>query len=315
MNRPDKVWRDRGDGPRQPVPTRLLDDRVWLGRLMLGPAVLYIAGLVGVPFILAIVYSMTDVTVGSHDMRFVGLANFERLLHSPAFWAAVKNTAVFTVVSQVLVIVLANILAIALSGDFRGKWLVRFLILLPWVAPISLGAIGWLWMFDPIYSILNWMLRAVGWLGPNDRYIWLGEPHLAMASIIMVNVWRLLPLATIIILAGLSAIPPDLLEAAEVDGAGFFRRHFEIVLPLLLPITLIAMLFGIVFTVSDLIVVFVLTRGGPFNSTQVIASWAYFTGIDGRDLATGAAISLFLFPVLLAVAITLLRIAKRTEVD
>jgi multiple sugar transport system permease protein len=294
---------------------RLLDDRVWLGRLMLGPAVLYIAALVGVPFILAIAYSMTDVTVGSHDMHFVGLANFERLLHSPAFWVAVKNTAIFTVVSQVLVIVLADILAIALSKDFRGKWLIRLLILLPWVAPISLGAIGWLWMFDPIYSVLNWVLRAVGWLGPNGRYIWLGEPHLAMASIIMVNVWRLLPLATIIILAGLSAIPPDLLEAAEVDGAGFFRRHFEIIMPLLLPITLIAMLFGIVFTVSDLIVVFVLTRGGPFNSTQVIASWAYFTGIDGGDLATGAAISLFLFPVLVAVAIIFLRIAKQTEVD
>jgi len=168
-------------------------------------------------------------------------------------------------------------------------------------------------MFDPIYSIFNWVLRAIGWLAPQGRYIWLGQPDLALASIIVVDVWRLLPLATVIILAGLSSIPNDILEAAAIDGAGLIRRSFEIVMPLLLPIMLVAVLFGIVFTVSDLIVVFVLTRGGPFNSTQVLASWAYFTGIDSGDLATGAAISLFLFPMLLAIAVIFLRIAKRTE--
>jgi multiple sugar transport system permease protein len=228
---------------------------------------------------------------------------------------SVKNTILITLVSQFAVVVLANILALALLKDFPGKWLVRLLILLPWVAPISLGSIAWLWMFDPIYSIFNWVLRALGWLGPNGRYIWLGQPNLAMASIIVVNVWRLLPLATIIILAGRSAIPNDLLEAAEIDGAGMLRRTFEIVVPQLLPIMLVAVLFGVVFTVTDLIVVFVLTRGGPFNSTQVLASWAYFTGIDAGDLATGAAISLFLFPVLVAIAVVLLRIAKRAEVS
>ena len=298
------------DGGRR---IHFLDDRLWLGRLMLAPAIVYIVALVGFPFVLAIIYSLSNVTVGSEGFHFVGLANFRQLVNSPQFWVAVKNTIFFTVVSQIAVIVLANILAMALLKDFPGKWLVRLLILLPWVAPISLGSIAWLWMFDPIYSIFNWVLRAVGWLGPNGRYIWLGQPDLAMASIIVVDVWRLLPLATVIILAGLSSIPKDLLEAAAIDGAGVVRRTFEIAMPLLLPIMLFAVLFGVVFTVTDLIVVFVLTRGGPFNSTQVLASWAYFTGIDSGDLATGAAISLFLFPVLVAIAVVLLRIAKRTE--
>jgi multiple sugar transport system permease protein len=289
------------------------DDPVRLGRLMLAPAIIYIVALVGIPFALAIVYSLSNVTVGSPTFRFVGLANFVRLVHSPAFWTALKNTILITIVSQLVVLVLANILASTLLKDFPGKWLVRLLILLPWVAPISLGSIAWLWMFDPIYSIFNWVLQAVGWLGPNQRYIWLGQPNLALASIIVVDVWRLLPLATVIILAGLSSIPNDILEAAAIDGAGIFRRSFEIVLPLLLPIMLVALLFGVVFTVSDLIVVFVLTRGGPFNSTQVLASWAYFTGIDAGDLADGAAISLFLFPVLVAIAAIFLRIAKRAE--
>ena len=289
------------------------DDPVRLGRLMLAPAIIYIVALVGIPFALAIVYSLSNVTVGSPSFRFVGLANFVRLVHSPAFWTALKNTILITIVSQLVVLVLANILASALLKDFPGKWLVRLLILLPWVAPISLGSIAWLWMFDPIYSIFNWVLQAGGWLGPNQRYIWLGQPNLALASIIVVDVWRLLPLATVIILAGLSSIPNDILEAAAIDGAGIFRRSFEIALPLLLPIMLVALLFGVVFTVSDLIVVFVLTRGGPFNSTQVLASWAYFTGIDAGDLADGAAISLFLFPVLVAIAAIFLRIAKRAE--
>lgn len=292
---------------------RFLDDRRWLGRLMLGPTILYIVLLVGLPFVLAILYSLSNVTVGSSTFHFVGLANFVRLVHSPTFWSAVKNTIIITAISQAVVIILANILALALLKDFPGKWLVRLLILLPWVAPISLGSIAWLWMFDPIYSIFNWVLQAVGWLGPNGRYIWLGQPNLAMASIIVVDVWRLLPLATVIILAGLSSIPNDILEAAAIDGAGLTRRIVEIITPLLMPIMLVALLFGVVFTVSDLVVVFVLTRGGPFNSTQVLASWAYFTGIDAGDLASGAAISLFLFPVLVAIAVVFLRIAKRTE--
>jgi multiple sugar transport system permease protein len=217
-------------------------------------------------------------------------------------------------VSQFFVLVLANILAMALIVDFRGKWLVRLLILLPWVAPISLGSIGWLWIFDSIYSIINWTARAVGLFGPDTWPIWLGDPTLAKISVIILNVWRLLPLATVIILAGLTSIPQDIHDAAQVDGAGFWRRHFQITAPLVLPITMVALLFGIIFTFTDMIVVFVLTRGGPYDTTQVIASWAYFTGIQGGDLAGGAAISLFLFPVLVAVAIMFLLFARRAEV-
>jgi len=210
--------------------------------------------------------------------------------------------------------VFANILATALAVDFRGRWLIRMLILLPWVAPISLGSIGWLWIFDSIYSVINWTARAVGLLRPSEWPIWLGQPTLARASIIIVNVWRILPLATVIVLAGLSSIPQDIHAAAEVDGAGFRRHHFQITTPLILPITLVALLFGIIFTFTDMIVVFVLTRGGPYDTTQVIASWAYFTGIQGGDLAGGAAISLFLFPVLAGVAILFLWLARHSEV-
>jgi multiple sugar transport system permease protein len=299
---------------RNRLPSRFADNDRWLWRVMLAPAIFYIILVVGFPFLLSLYYSVSSATVASREVHFVGLENFRRIVESGTFWLALRNTVVITIASQFFVMVFANILATALLVDFRGKWLVRLLILLPWVAPISLGSIGWLWIFDSIYSIINWTARAAGLLGPNEWPIWLGEPNLAKTSIIVVNVWRILPLATVIILAGLSSIPQDIHDAAEVDGAGFWRHHFQITMPLILPITLVALLFGIIFTFTDLIVVFVLTRGGPYDTTQVIASWAYFTGIQGGDLAGGAAISLFLFPVLAVVAILFLWLARRTEV-
>ncbi|MGE5240423.1 MAG: carbohydrate ABC transporter permease, partial [Bacteroidota bacterium] len=144
---------------------RFIDDERWLGRLLIAPAVIYIVALVGFPFLLAIYYSLSDATVGSRTLHFVGLRNFRLIMDNPTFWESLRNAIVFTLVSQVLVVVLAKILALALNRNFRGKWLVRFLILLPWVAPISLGVIGWLWIFDPVYSIINWGMRAIGVFG------------------------------------------------------------------------------------------------------------------------------------------------------
>lgn len=292
----------------------LLDREEWLGPLMIGPAILYIVLLVGFPFFLALYYSLSNITVGSRSLEFVGLRNFESVIATPKFQTSLKNTFIFAFVSQALVLVLAKVLALALQKDFRGKWVVRLLILLPWVAPISLGTIGWLWIFDSIYSVINWTLRAAGIFGPDTWPIWLGKPHLAMGSVIAVHVWRLLPLATVILLAGLTSIPQDIHDAAAVDGAGFWRHLFQINVPLLLPIMTVAMLFGVVFAFTDMIVIYMLTRGGPYDTTQVLASLAFFTGIDGGDLAEGAAISLFLFPVLVAAAFVFLRLARRAEV-
>jgi len=292
----------------------LVDRPEWLGPLMIGPAVLYIVAIVGLPFLLALYYSVSDISMGRRTLGFVGLKNFISVVQTSKFQTSLWNTFVFAIASQVLVIILANILALALLKEFRGKWLVRLLLLLPWVAPISLGTIGWLWILDSIYSVINWSLEAVGLITPDTWPMYLGKPYLAMASVITVHVWRLLPLATVIILAGLTSIPKDIHDAAQVDGASFWRHHFQITVPLIRPILLVALLFGLVFAFTDMVVIFVLTRGGPYDTTQVLASLAFFTGIQGGDLAEGAAIAIFLFPLLLAVAIVFLRIARRSEV-
>jgi multiple sugar transport system permease protein len=281
---------------------------------MLSPALVYIAALVGLPLAMAFVYSVGDVRVGSVGYHFVGLENFRSVIASPTFRGALWHSVVFTACVQAMVLVGGNALALALRDGFRGRGFVRFLVLLPWVAPISLGAIGWKWILDSIYSVINWVLIRAHLVSPFSPPMWLGEPTLAMASLIVVHAWRLLPFATVILLAGLTSIPQEIPEAAAVDGAGFWRIHFEITLPMMRPIIHVAVLFGVVFTFTDMTVVYILTRGGPFDSTQVLPTLAFFTGVLGSDLAAGAAISVFLVPILAFVAWRILRAASRAEV-
>jgi multiple sugar transport system permease protein len=286
----------------------------WLGPAMLLPAVIYVVALVGVPFVLSFFYALGDVKVGSVGWHFVGLANFRSVLENPTFRHALRNSFVFTIASQVLVLVGANVLALTLKDAFRGRGFFRFLILLPWVAPVSIGSIGWKWILDSLYSVINWVLVRLHLVKPLDVPMWLGQPTLAMISVILVHTWHVLPFATVILLAGWTAIPKDIPEAAAVDGAGYFRTLFQITLPMLLPIVNVALLFGVIFTFTDMTVVYILTRGGPYDTTQVLPSLAFFTGILGSDLAEGAAISLFLVPLLAAVAWRMLRSARRADV-
>lgn len=287
------------------------DNERVLAPLLLSPAVIYIIALVGFPFVLAILFAFSDVTTGSADLEWVGFRTFGRILEDPVFLRSLWNTFVFALIANALVVVVANVLARVLTADFKGKWLIRFLVLLPWTTPISLATITWLWTLDSIFSPIDWVLRNLGLIDTN--VYWLGRPVLAMGSVIAVHAWRIIPLAAVIMMAGLTAIPTEIKDAAEVDGARFWRKHFEVTIPLMAPIIAVAVLFGFVLTVTDMSVVYVLTRGGPTHATQVLATWAFFKGIEGGALAQGAAIALFLFPVLVAVAALILRMARRWE--
>ncbi len=322
----------------------LLEERRFLAPALIGPAVLFIVLLVGVPLGLAVYLSLTHATSGSLSGTWVGLQNFVDVWDSSNFRTALVNTIVFTLASQVIVIIGAAILAHALLRPFRGRWLLRFLILLPWAAPVALSTIGFLWIFDSQFSVVNWTLvhdllpggghfylyKPVNWMlgvvdhlpwvhtgkiDPFNPPQWLGQATLAKLSIIAVQAWRILPFATVIFLAGLSSIPAEVEDAARIDGATGLRKFWHVTLPLQLPIAAVALLFGIVFTATDMTVVYVLTNGGPFNSTQVLTTWAYQTGIVSSSLGEGAAVSLYLLPVLALVAILMLRFARKVEVS
>lgn len=300
---------------------RVADPDRWLAGAMIAPAILYIVLLLAVPLVLAIYYAFTNITTGGAGGAFVGLGNFTSLLGDPTFRQALFNTFLYSGCTLVGVLVLGTIQAELLLKPFPAKWLVRFLILLPWTAPAALSVIGWLWMLDSVFSPIDWVLRQLGLLGAPGAPLgalpnlyWLGDQVLAPISIIMVNIWRLLPLATVIILAGLGSIPKEVHEQALVDGAGYFRRLFHINLPMALSIFGVAILFTFVFTFSDIIVVYILTRGGPAASTHVLPSLAFFRGVQGGALGQGAAIALFMLPVLAGVSAMILTLIRRREI-
>ncbi len=293
--------------PRLP----LSDREGFLSWIFLVPTVVYIVALVGIPFFLAIGYAFSDVTAGDPSFDWAGFTNFRRAFDDPVFWESLKNTMVFTGISMLFIVLFGKILANVLVANFRGKWIIRFLVLLPWTTPVALSSVSWLWLLDSVYSPIDWVLRAVGLIDGHMYY--LGRPVLAMGSVIAVHVWRLVPLAAIIMMVGLLSIPKDLDEAARIDGAGYWRRMMEVTIPLTAPLIAVAALFGAIFTFTDMAVVNVLTRGGPTNSTQVLASWSYTVGIGGGDIGQGAAIALFLFPLLLISAVLILRAVRRME--
>lgn len=300
-------------GPRRE--RYLLDSERLLGPALMAPAVVYLLLVVAYPLVLAFLYAFSDVTTGSQSLHFVGFQTFIAAVKDPVFLTTLRNTFVFTAISQALVVILSTVLGFVLTASFRGRWFVRFLVLLPWTTPVALSAVIWLWMLDSIFSPFDWFAQLLHIVPPGGHIVFLGQSDLAMGSVIALQTWRILPLATVILMAGLSAIPAEVSDAAEVDGAGFWRRLFGITLPLLSPVMTVALLFGIVFTFTDMAAVFVLTGGGPGNATQVLASWAFYKGINGGNLAVGAADALIMFPVLLGLAALLLRIASRAEVS
>ncbi|MEM7275813.1 MAG: sugar ABC transporter permease, partial [Actinomycetota bacterium] len=192
---------------------------------------------------------------------------------------------------------------------FRRLW--RGLFLLPWVVPSSLSVLGWVWMFDAQFSILTWLLNRLGLAEGSIR--WLGEPTLAMGAVQTVNIWRGAPFFGIMILAGMATLPKDLIEAATTDGANAVQRFRHVTIPHLRPLLYVVTLFSFVQTMADFQIVWLLTQGGPQNSTHLISTLSFRTAIRTGDIGQGAAISLFLFPFLLAVIALQLRSLRNAD--
>jgi len=279
------------------------------GYALIVPALLLLVCLVAYPFGMAIYFSLSDYWVGSPG-RFVGLGNFRDILGNEVFRQTVWNSFVFTTIALTLKTVLGVWLAVLLARDLHFKRLIRGVVLLPWVIPTALSTLGWWWMFDSLYSVVNWTAIRLGLMSPPGPN-WLGMSSYAMAAVISVNVWRGLPFFAITVLAGLVSIPREYYEAAEVDGASRRGRFWYVTLPLLKPVLAVVILFSTIFTFSDFNIVYVLTRGGPVNTTHLFATLAYQIGLNGGNLGQGAAISLFLFPMLAAVVFFQLRYIRK----
>lgn len=266
--------------------------------LMIGPPLLFLLALVGYPFVYGIWLSLQDRPV-AHVGTFVGLRNFATDLHDPVFWRVARNTFVYTFCATVLKAAGGLGMALVMNQAFPAKNIVRALMLLPFIVPTVLSTVAWMWILDPSFSVVNWAMIQLG--VPKPGPAWLGNPVLAMVSLIMINTWRGLPFYGITLLAGLQTIPPDLHEAAVIDGAGTWARFRYITLPLLMPVIFIVTLFSVIFTFSDFQLVYVLTRGGPANATHLFATYAFDVAMSGGQFGLGASIALAMLPALAVV--------------
>ena len=287
----------------------LLDREEWLGPIFVSPALFLLLLLVAYPFCMALYFSVSNAFTG-RPSHFIGIGNFINLWGSDAFRQTFQNAFVFTGAAVGFKLVLGLSLAMLLNQQLWFKRLIRGAILLPWVIPTALSTLGWWWMFNSLYSVVNWTGLALGIMdppGPN----WLGQRYYAMTAVVVVNIWRGLPFFVITILAGLVSIPRELYEAAQADGAGPVARFWHVTLPLLKPVLGIVVLFSTIFTFSDFNIVYVLTHGGPINSTHLFATLARQVGLETGRIGEGAAISLYLFPVLMIVVWAQLRFVRK----
>jgi multiple sugar transport system permease protein len=290
---------------------RLFEDERWLALALLIPTIVLLGLFIAYPFVRGIWLSVTDSRVGVPG-DFVGLANFYKIWNDSIFRIAVYNTFLYTAVTTVFKLGLGLWLAMLLNRNFRGKAMTRAFILLPFIIPTVLSTFAWKWMFDPTFSVLNWLMYHLGMI--TGRINWMGDPDLAMISIMVVNVWRGVPFFAISLLAGLQTISPELNEAAAIDGAKPLQRFWYVTWPLLLPVTMVVVLFSVIQTFADFQIVYVMTGGGPANATHLFATYAYQIGIGTGLLSEGAAISLAMFPILFLVVIIQLLYIRRVEV-
>ena len=287
----------------------MLDREHILGPLFITPALILITILIAYPFAMALYFSLSNAFIG-RPSHLVGLKNFINLWDSDAFRQTFQNAFVFTGAAIALKMVLGISLALLLNQQLWFKRLIRGAVLLPWVIPTALSTLGWQWMFNSLYSVVNWTGIALGLMNPPGPN-WLGQQYYAMTAVVAVNVWRGLPFFAITILAGLVSIPRELYEAAEADGAGPWARFWYVTLPLLKGVLAIVVLFSTIFTFSDFNIVYVLTHGGPINTTHLFATLSRQIGLESGRIGEGAAISLYLFPVLAFVVYAQLRFVRR----
>ncbi len=290
---------------------RVFDREAPLGYLLLAPTLFMLLAFLAYPFVIGLWLSVTDSEVGAIG-RFVGWANYRvEFLNDRVFLQSISNTFVYTVVTTVFKLALGLAMAMVLNQAFPFQRFVRAALLLPFIVPTVLSTLAWRWMFDPTFSVINWVLTHSGLAAHGVN--WFGSPLAAMASMIIVNVWRGAPFYGISFLAGLQVIPVELYEAARVDGGTRWQQFLRITLPMLRPVLLVVLLLSTILTFADFQLPFVLTNGAPYSSSHLLATWAYAQAIQGGAVGIGAAVSLVLFPVLSVVIAGVLIALRRQD--
>jgi len=297
---------------RWPRRSLALDQAVF-GYALLLPAALLMVILVGVPFLRALWLSFHKKLLGAEDAPWIGLQNYSTLISDPSFWQAVENTFIFTIGSIACKLVLGISIALVLNEALPLRNLWRSIVMLQYAMPTLVSVLVWKWMYNDVAGVLNYLATQANFT--DHPILWLGDPKVALPSVIAVNVWRGFPFFVITILAGLQTVPQELYDAAKVDGAGVWARFRQITVPGVLPVIAVVTLFSTILTFNDFSIIWILTQGGPGNATQVLATLTYKISIPGLELGKGVAVSVLMLPILVGLIVLLNRfIARREEI-
>jgi len=298
----------------QPARRRLPRGKDIVPYALVSPALLYMLALLGYPFFLALYFSISNASVEESVGTFVGLRNYANVIGDAQFQNALLNSFLFTFGSGIVKGILGTSLAFVLLRRFPARKVIRGFLMLPWTLPIALSVLSFKFgMFDPQFSVVNWVGAHLGILHPPYPN-WLGDPTYAFIAVLTVNVWRGFPFSAIIVLAGLTSIPPEIIDAARVDGANWWQRWQKVIVPMIAPILFVGLTFDVVFTFTDLSVVYLLTNGGPINATDTLPTLAFRIGVLGGDLARGSSIALFMLPLLVVMVVLMLRSLRRRDI-
>lgn len=281
--------------------SRRRDPEASLGMMLVAPSVFLIGGLVVIPMIYCVYLSFHRLNLLLRRATFTGLGNYSSLAQSPEFWGSMLRTLYFAATSIAVQMVLGVAIALLLQQSFRGRWLARGLIILPWSIPTIVNATLWLWIYHPTSGVLNGVLRHLGIIQKN--VVWLGTPWLAMNSIIVADTWRMAPLYVILFLAALQTIPDELYEAAMVDGAGAVQRFWKVTWPYLVPTALVVLVLRTMDTFRVFDIIYIMTKGGPANGTMVVTYLAYLTSFKFLKFGEGASLSVLIALTIIAVSV------------
>lgn len=268
------------------------------------PIILYLVCILLFPMIWGIYMSLTDKTIGG-EAHFIGLKNYVRLLQTSEYRLSLKNTLVFTFFSIILKLFFGLLMSLALNVEFKGRNLVRALLMIPWTLPNIVAVYNWRWIFNPSGGIANYLLKAFGLI--DKDLIWFGSAGLAMTAVVVANVWRGSPFFGISILAKLQTIPKDYYEAAEIDGANVWQRFLHVTLPQIKDVVLLSTLMSTIWTLNEFETIWLLTGGGPNGSTQVMNVYSYRTAMRSMMLGRGIAVSVLAMPILILLISVLTR--------
>lgn len=296
----------------------LIPDR-WLGLVLLLPSVVVFLVLLVYPLAYGIHTSFFRVDIldlATGGGQFVGFDNYVDLLGDPAFWHSLRVSTLFAGSVVILQIIIGTAVALLLHQSFKGRALVRGLVLFPYMMPVVSVILVWLLLYNAVFGVINYVLFALGFIPRVDSIAWLSRPDSAFIGVVLVGVWKYFPFVVVIVLARLQVIPQDLYEAARIDGAGAFSRFFDITLPEIRDVLIVVALLRTIFMFNNFEVVYLLTGGGPLEATRTMPILVYETALEGaREFGRGSTIAVVMFFLLIAVMTVYFSFLRKEDRD